>query len=107
MANRREELHSIFVNIMNKLEYSAKNVYFQPPENLKISYPAIIYHSSKRDTDFADDSPYKIETRYTVTVIDRDPESLIVPELLKLPMCVHDRSAITDNLNHDYFTLYY
>lgn len=107
MANRREELHSIFVDIMESLGYSRKNIYFQPPENLKISYPAIIYHKAKYDTDFANDSPYKIETRYTVTVIDRDPESKIVPELLKLPMCVHDRPAISDNLNHDYFTLYY
>ena len=34
------------------------NVYYQPPETLKMNYPAIIYSKSRIDTKKADDSTY-------------------------------------------------
>ena len=33
-------------------------VYYQPPENLKLTYPCIIYETSDILSNFADNNPY-------------------------------------------------
>lgn len=85
----------------------ASNVYFQPPPTIQLSYPCIIYQRDDIRTEFADDKPYKNKTRYKVTVIDKDPDSLVPSKLLDLPLCVYNRFYSADNLNHDVFTLYF
>ena len=85
----------------------ASNVYFQPPPTIQLSYPCIIYQRDDIRTEFADDKPYKNKTRYKVTVIDKDPDSLVPSKLLGLPLCVYNRFYTADNLNHDVFTLYF
>jgi hypothetical protein len=82
-------------------------VYFSPPASLKIVYPCIIYHRDLTDTRFADNNPYSRVKRYQVTVIDRNPDSLIPEKVGALPMCLHNRFFTADNLNHDVFNLYY
>lgn len=83
------------------------NVYFQPPETVKLKYPCIIYSLSVLDNAFADNKPYLHRKRYTVMVIDRDPDSLIPGVVAELPYCRHDRSYTVDNLYHHVFTLYH
>ena len=68
----RIELQTILETIMGN-----RNVYFQPPANINMSYPA------------------------------PDPDSTYVNELLKLPYCEFDRQYVSDNLNHYTFTLYF
>ena len=83
------------------------NVYFQPPENLKLSYPCIVYARNSGDTQFADDSPYAYTKRYGLTVIDKNPDSEILDKIATLPMCTFDRHYTADNLNHDTYNLYF
>lgn len=83
------------------------NVYFQPPETIKMSYPCIVYERASGDTKFADDIPYIRHKKYNVTVIDRDPDSEIPDRVATLPMCVFDRHFTSDNLHHDVYVLYY
>ena len=83
------------------------NVYFQPPENLQLNYPAVIYFRSKADTQYANNAPYPVTLGYDLIVIDEDPDSEIVKRLLQLPCCRWTRRYAADNLNHDVFTLYY
>ena len=83
------------------------NVYFQPPPTIEMNYPAIVYKRDDIRTEFANDKPYKNKTRYQVTVIDRNPDSLIPAKVGQLPMCVFDRFYTADNLNHDVYTLYF
>lgn len=85
----------------------SRNVYFQPPESLKMQYPAIVYSRNDIKNGFADDAVYMRSCAYTVTVIDKDPDSGIVERVLALPMCRFNRNFKSDNLNHDVFTLYY
>lgn len=99
---RRLELHSILVNLLG-----SENVYFQPPESYKISYPCIVYERSNSNTKFADNLPYKRYKRYTVTVIDYDPDTEISDKVEDLPLCTFDRFFVSDNLNHFIYTLYY
>lgn len=99
---QRLELHKILVDILG-----SSNVYFQPPETIKMKYPCIVYERGSGDTIFADNNPYRFTKRYQVTVIDRDPDSLIPDKVSVLPMCTYDRHYTVDNLNHDIFNLYF
>lgn len=99
---RRLELHEILCALLG-----SRNVYFQPPESVKLKYPCIIYSRQRIETGFADNAPYKIDKCYELTLITSDPDSELVDKLLTLPMCKHDRHYTSDNLNHDTYTIYY
>ena len=85
----------------------SSNVYFQPPENTKIKYPAIVYNVDDIWDIFADNRPYRFEKGYMVTYIDRDPDSIVLAELHQFPMSSFVRHYAADNLNHDVFMIYY
>ena len=82
-------------------------VYFQPPEGSKMDYPCIKYSRSLIGADFANDNPYNLHAQYMITVIDKDPDSVIPVKLAMLPMCTFDRHYVANNLNHDVFNIYY
>ena len=96
----RLELQSLF-------ETLTSNVYFQPPDGLSIEYPCIVYKRDKMGITFANDSPYRLTTRYLVTIIDRNPDSIIISLIANLPMCLYNRGYAAKNLNHDVFNLYF
>ena len=98
---RRLELDNAFRGILGSNE-----VYFEPPENKKLNYPCIIYNRTSGQTDFADNKPYTFSFRYTVTVIDRDPDSRIPEKLASLECCTFDRGFTSENLYHYVFTIY-
>lgn len=85
----------------------SRNVYFQPPESMKINYPAIIYGLDNIDNVFANDKVYLSKRKYLITVIDEDPDSLIVSKISVLPSCRFNRHFKSENLNHNVFTLHY
>ena len=95
-------LHQLLLNLMG-----TNNVYFQPPESVKMDYPCIVYKRSFVATKFASDFPYVYETEYQLTVIDRDPDSEIPGKVVILPKCSFVRHYTVDNLNHDVYKLYY
>lgn len=83
------------------------NVYFQPPENVSLKYPAIIYHPDFEDRKHANNDTYTIQDRWLVTIIDQDPDSDIRKEFRKSPKCNFNRSFRTSGLNHFIYSLYY
>lgn len=89
------------------LEIICDHVYFQPPPNVQMEYPAIVYERDRADTKFADNSPYRLTNQYNVTVISRDPDEFIAVAVASLRMCTHNRFYVADNLNHDSFSLYF
>ena len=99
---QRVDLHKKLCDILG-----TTNVYFQPPETIKIKYPCIIYERSSNNVKFADDNPYTTRRRYTLTVIDKDPDSELPDKISMLPLCTSDRMFTTDNLNHYVFNIYY
>lgn len=102
MARPRLELHEILQNILPD-----GKIYFQPPENVKLTYPCIIYKLAKIDTTKADDIKYLKHKRYEVTLIHRDPDNTIYDTIEDLPYCDFDRSFVSDNLYHYAFTLFF
>lgn len=99
---RRFELQTLLEDLLG-----TRNVYFQPPNNVQMQYPAIVYQRDDIRTQFAGNDPYRRTMRYLVTVIDRDPDTEILSKVASLPMCSFERHFAADNLNHDVFTLYH
>ena len=89
------------------LETFTDNVYFQPPTNVKLKYPCIIYKRDFADTKFADDIVYDHMVRYAITVIDQDPDSEIPKKVASMPMSLFNRFFTVDNLNHDVYNVYF
>ena len=97
---RRQDLHEI-------LKAITEHAYFQPPANISMAYPAIVYKLDDADTKFADNVPYRYHKRYMVTVIVQDPDSDIPDEVAMLPSCIFDRAFVANNLHHTVFLLYF
>lgn len=97
---QRLQLHQL-------LETFTENVYFQPPTNIQLKYPCIIYKRDFAETKFADDKPYNHTLRYQVTIIDRDPDSDIPSKVAAMPMSLFNRFYTADNLNHDVYNVYF
>lgn len=102
MPKSRTQLQELLESILG-----SRNVYFQPPESIRMDYPAIVYSLNRITGNHADNTVYLKNKEYELKVIDWDPESEIVDKVLKLPFCKFDRSYIADDLNHFVCTLYY
>jgi len=85
----------------------SNNVYFQPPSTIRMRYPCIIYSRESKDEKFADDMLYFGKTRYMVTIIDPNPDSLIPNLISTIPLSTFNKHFVVDNLNHDVFLIYY
>ncbi len=96
----RESLHLLLCDILG-----SKNVYFQPPENLKINYPCIIYSRSGIGHTFANDDKYLSKNEYTIIFICKEPDNNIVDKISKLKYCRFNRFYASERLNHYTFTI--
>lgn len=102
MANRAD-LHEELCTILG-----TRNVYFQPPESVKMSYDAIRYALGGKDIKRANDRMYLFTNQYDGVVITKNPDTAIPDMILAhFPMCSFGRPYTADNLNHYPFTLYY
>lgn len=98
------------LSLQSELEelLGSKNVYFQPPASVRINYPAIVYSRNDIENTFANNSVYKQDFAYSITVIYCDPDSdLPIKVSSAFPSIRFDRNYVSDNLYHDVFTLFY
>lgn len=100
--DNRPDLQTVFENLLG-----SKNVYFQPPENIRMSYPAIVYSLDYIENRHANNSVYNSRDRYSATYITYDPDDPIIRKIATLPLCSFDRHYKSDNLNHYVYTIYY
>lgn len=98
---RRIKVSQMLHNVLG-----SNNVYFDPPESVKMKYPAIVYRRGKIDTVNADNRKYLGYDRYEVTFIRKDADNEVLDALLELPCCEHNRPYKASDLYHDVFTLY-
>lgn len=102
MADRLE-LHEEFCTILG-----SRNVYFQPPESVRMQYDAIRYKLGGKDIKHANNRLYMFTNRYDGVVITRDPDTTVPDAILShFEMCSFGSPYTADNLNHYPFTLYY
>lgn len=100
---RRLALHAKLCELLG-----SKNVYFQPPESVRMKYPAIRYNLTSGDTRYADNGAYNHQRRYEVTVIEKNPDIPWDEKMLNaFQYCSFERMYAAENLNHWQFSLYY
>ena len=103
----RQQLQMLLEKLLGETPEDKLRVYFQPPANVQMMYPCIVYKRSRANTKFAGNLPYHYLKRYTVTIIDEDPDSEIPDKVARLPMCTHSTYYAADNLNHDVFDIFF
>lgn len=82
------------------------DAYIQAPTE-GMQYPCIMIERNNSDVDHADNQIYYLKKGYTVTVIDRAPDSPI-PDLVEgLPYTRFDRFFKTNGLNHFVFQMFF
>lgn len=101
MADRLE-LHSVLQELLG-----SSNVYYQPPESIKMQYDAIRYSKKTINSKYANDRKYSMIDCYEIIVISRLPDNPVIKKLLSLPYCSYDRHYVADNLHHDVLTIYW
>lgn len=85
-----------------------KNVYFQPPASVMLSYPCIIYSIGSGEAKHANNKVYNYTHSYDVTFIYKKPTINIIEQMLsEFEMCKFNRGYISDNLNHYAFKIYF
>lgn len=101
--NKRLQLHEKLCELIG-----SRNVYFQPPASVQISYPCIIYRIGNGDAKHADNMVYNYTNSYEILFITKQPNIDIIEQIITtLPMCSVSRTYVADNLNHYTFNLYY
>ena len=106
MSRDRVSLQYLLEDIMNFSGY-VPHVYYQPPESIKLTYPCIVYNRSTFYTRYANNHIYNDMAQYTVTLMDKDPESSLVQALRDLEYCEMANEFTSENIHHFVFTLYY
>ena len=92
--------------LLEKL-FECRHVYYQPPDNLTMEYPAIRYSLSDIDSKYANNKMYVGMKCYDIVVKDKDEDNPVIEKLLELPYASFNRHYVSDNLNHDIIKLYY
>lgn len=104
----KQPLHDILCGILNEFfQDGNRRCYFSPPADILMSYPCMVYNYANDLNAFADNQSYQSYKRYSITVIDQNPDSKIPSEVKKLPYCTLDRVFSFDGLNHFVYVLYY
>lgn len=100
--NDRQELQAKLVDILG-----SNDVYYQPPESIKLKYPCIVYHLADIRIDNADDVKYRKYSRYTVTYITKNAEDRFIDKLMDaFDYCSFDRTYSADHLIHYVVTIF-
>lgn len=102
----RLSLHEELVKVLG-----SRNVYFQPPESIKMTYPCIIYELYDISNTAADDDYYLDPRQYRVTIVDTNPDSLVRDKMAKfksgIGLTKFVRSQVINNLYHYTYNIYY
>lgn len=81
-------------------------VHFLPTVNTQLAYPCVVYEIDRIDNEHADNKPYSRDTRYQLTVMDTNVDSVIVDKIATLPKCSFSRTFRSGNIVHTVFNLY-
>lgn len=105
----RLDLHDALLDILIKLGIRERegigHIYFQPPETVKMSYPAVVYSLSNMPIRHAGNKPYKSAKQYQITAVDKDPDSRLPDKIAELPTVRFVRFFASDNLSHWVFAI--
>ena len=94
--------------VLEEVTGLTNRIYYQPPENLKINYPCVVFENSNALTEYADNKPYVATKRYAVTLMSTTADNDQYKDpILMLPMCTFDREFKSDGIVHSVFNIYF
>lgn len=95
MEKTRLTLHQDLVDALG-----SSNVYYNPPETLKMEFPAIVYKLDYFDQIHADNKKYIDWTTYKVTVVSSKPDHPVVKKILNWEMTRFSTSYTRNGFYH-------
>lgn len=85
----------------------SNEVYYQPPESMKMSYPAIILSRDILNSNYANDKKYSKMDKYKIVVATKLPDIPVLDDILDLPYCSSTVAPYMSNgLIHYVFSIY-
>ena len=96
------------VDIQEKFKFllGSNNVYYQPPANLKMKYPAIVYSLDGLDVKRFDNARLINKNCFSVTHIYRNESENLVETMLKnFEYISFDNRSIVDGIYNDHYTI--
>lgn len=101
LLKKRRKLQSLLEELLE-----SRNVYFQPPSNIRMKYPCVVYELSRIQNQHADNAAYLKGLGFSVMYITRNPEDEMILKLDSLPYAYFDTHFESDNLHHYQYTIY-
>ena len=86
-------------------EIVGENVYFNPPPNLTIKYPCVVYSINDILNKNASDKVYKQNIKYDCTLISKNVDDPLLKELSKINTFKYSRHYVADGLHHYAFVI--
>lgn len=98
----RLELQSFLEDVLGSHE-----VYFQPPNTVRMTYPAIVYSLYQANGLHANNGEenYLTSLAFRCIVIDKNANSKAAQKLVNTSFAALERSYVTDNLSHFSFII--
>lgn len=85
-----------------------ENVYFNPPESVRMKYPCVRFRRSGMSTTSANNSRYLILDRYDAVYITYEADDPMVHTIVRhFKHCRHVQQVIKDGLVDENYVLYY
>ena len=101
LESRRLDLQSRLESILG-----SRNVYFQPPASIQMSYPCFVYSLEEEGTMHSNNVAYLKRYKYAVTLITKNPlPAEKMAEIERIPYSRFNRAFVSDNLNHFVYTI--
>lgn len=98
----RSALHEKLCTILG-----SRNVYHDPPSNVLLNYPCIIYKRNPESPRMADNIRYVVWYPWDVQIISKDPDYELFDTFLKnFQYGSEGTPFVSDNLHHSNFTIY-
>ena len=104
----RKDFHSELEKLNRDKSLGLKKIYYQPPSNIKLDYPCLIYSDLPKTIRYANNHSYIDYDHYQVTIISKNPSDLYKKVLVNsLPFTKDSNTFINDNLYHYIFDCYH
>lgn len=85
-----------------------KNVYYQPPSNVRMNYPCIRFKLDGADVKYASNTPYRMMVKYQIIYVTNKVDDDMITQLpSQLRYCSFNRQYTSDNLYHYVFEVFY
>lgn len=100
--DRRMQLHNLLKSS------NPACCYFQPPDNTKLVYPAIVYKMKHGNINYADNKNYLYKPCYEIKVFDAKPDSPFIKWMVdNVPGIRYVNHYTTNGLNAEVFEVYW